>query len=90
MIILAVELLIALMVIAVLGAVVAAGFWVLLAVLVVVAIQQYRRQAAIRRYQADVAAGRVEPTNLDGCEVCRDRMFLCDACVQRHKGTQSA
>lgn len=90
MIILAVQLFIGLIAVAVLSAVVAAGFWVLLAALVVYAIVGYRRQEAIRKYSRDLDAGLVQPTKVERCADCQDHLMPCEACVQRFHAAHPA
>jgi hypothetical protein len=81
--ILAIELFIAALLLA--GALALASFlwWLLLALLVLVAAQKGWEWYQVRKFQADVQAGRVTPTRVDRCQECSDTLTPCESCVQR-------
>lgn len=80
------EFLLALMAIAVLAAFVSVLWWALVIVLLVLAVLKYRQDRKIRKYEADVAAGRRTPfRGVERCDDCNHSLVPCDACVERHQ-----
>jgi hypothetical protein len=80
-----VELLVGFGIVAVAASFVALAWYLIPVVLVVVGVQGYRKQAAVKRYEADLQAGRVTATRVERCSVCADSFTPCQSCVQRHQ-----
>ncbi|MET7931575.1 hypothetical protein ABZT43_48780 [Streptomyces sp. NPDC005349] len=89
--ILLVELLIALMAIAAIGAFFAFAWFLLIPVLLWLGYQKYKEAAGIRRYNEDVRAGRRTPfRGMERCEDCKHDRMPCDACIQRWDAAEPA
>jgi uncharacterized Fe-S cluster-containing radical SAM superfamily enzyme len=89
--ILLVELLVALIVIAAVGAFVAFAWFLIIPVLLVLGYQKYKEAAEIRRYNEDVRAGRRTPfREMQRCDDCKHDRMPCDACIQRWNATEPA
>lgn len=86
LVVLAVELLIALMVIAVLGVLVSAAWWLLAILAFGYGVKKYRDGREIRKYEADRLAGRVTPFDgVERCQDCENELIPCDDCSHRYK-----
>ncbi|MFE9525114.1 hypothetical protein [Streptomyces sp. NPDC006631] len=88
--ILLVELFIAALLLA--GALALASFmwWLLLVLLVLAAAHKAWDWYRVRKYEADVQAGRVAPHSFQRCPECSDRVMPCESCVQAHKAANPA
>ncbi|MFB7420767.1 hypothetical protein ACFC1L_39990 [Streptomyces sp. NPDC056210] len=85
------EFVLALMAIAALAAFVSVLWWALVIVLLVVAVLKYRQDREIRKYEADVAAGRRKPfKGVERCDDCNHSLVPCDACVKRHQDAEAS
>jgi hypothetical protein len=86
LIVLAVEVLVALMIIAVLGVLVSAAWWLLVSLLLVFSVKKYLDDRKIRQYEADRQAGRVKPFDgVERCQDCQNELVPCDDCSHRYK-----
>ncbi|MFD6550772.1 hypothetical protein [Streptomyces sp. NPDC058398] len=85
-----IRLFIALLVLAPLIALASVVAWLVPVVLVLLVGHRLFEHIQIKRYEADVRAGRVKPTRIDRCQECSDAFLVCDSCIDAYRAANPA